>query len=32
MEIGSIGWYVLLLIAGILTGMIIGWIRRNRRS
>jgi hypothetical protein len=32
METGSVAWYLLLLAAGILTGIIIGLIRRNRRS
>lgn len=28
MEIGSTTWYLVILVAGIATGMLIGWVRK----
>lgn len=28
MEIGSVAWYLLLLVLGIATGMLIAWLRK----
>lgn len=32
MEIGSVAWYVLMLVLGLTVGMVIGWLRRRSRN
>jgi len=28
--VGTTGWYIMLLVLGLLTGAVIQWVRRNR--
>jgi hypothetical protein len=30
LEVGSFAWYALLLVAGLATGAVIAWLRRER--
>lgn len=32
MDIGSLEWYLLLLLVGLATGFLIGWIRKRREQ